>query len=135
MVDAGYDPKKLPLGKLSLNTINKAFGVLNDLSKAISSYEGEKRLSELSSEFYTLIPHNVGWQDMKSFVIRDMTKVKEKLDLLDSLRQVQAAYQLAYGDGQDFEKEGEKSAIDINYEKLHCDIKPVDKDVISIEFS
>ena len=129
MIEAGYDPKKLPLGKLSLNTINKAFDVLNKLSTAISNNEGEETLQQLSSEFYTLIPHDIGWQNMKTMTIRSAFTIREKLELLESLRQVQVAYQVAYGDGQDYEKE-EKSAIDMNYEKLHCEIKPVDKEVI-----
>lgn len=62
MAEAGYDTKKLPLGKLSLNMINKGFSKLSELSEAIKNNAGDDVLAKLSSEFYTIIPQNVGWQ-------------------------------------------------------------------------
>ena len=58
----------MPLGKLGDTTIKQAYAVLNKLSEAIK----KKQTSEfktLSSEFYTLIPHDFGFQKMANFVL------------------------------------------------------------------
>lgn len=62
MANEGYDSKKLPLGKLSLNMINKGFSILNELSEAIKNNAGEDQLKKLSSDFFTIIPQNIGWK-------------------------------------------------------------------------
>lgn len=61
MSQAGYDTKKCPLGKLSLKMINQGFSILSELSDAIKNNAGEDRLQKLCSDFYTIIPQNVGW--------------------------------------------------------------------------
>ena len=123
---AGFDTKKMPLGKLSISNINKAFWVLNQLSQAIKNQASEDTLKELSSDFYTLMPHNIGWSNMSTMTIRNENTIKDKLELLESIRQVQAAYQLVYGSGDSAEG---SNPIDENYEKLHCKIESVDKNV------
>jgi len=62
MEKAGYDPKKLPLGKLSLNMINKGFSLLSELSDAIKNNADDEKIQKLCSDFFTVIPQNVGWQ-------------------------------------------------------------------------
>jgi poly [ADP-ribose] polymerase len=61
MKEIGYDINKMPLGKLGKDTINEAYKVLKDISEVIS---GKKKgdLKDLSSKFYTKIPHNIGRQ-------------------------------------------------------------------------
>jgi poly [ADP-ribose] polymerase len=68
--EIGYDAKKMPLGKLSENTLKKGFGVLKQMEKAIKGKSTTPSLTELSSRFYTLIPHDFGFQHMSNFVIR-----------------------------------------------------------------
>jgi len=79
---------------------------------------------------------------MNTLVIRTNEQIKEKLEFLESLRQIQAAYQMVHvmflleliflillkGGGEKID-EG-TNAIDENYEKLKCDIEPVDPAVI-----
>ena len=62
MEKAGYDPKKLPLGKLSLNMINKGFSLLSELSEALKNNADDEKIQKLCSDFYTVIPQNVGWK-------------------------------------------------------------------------
>ena len=61
MQHIGYDATKLPLGKLSKNNIEKGYGILNDLLEVIQKKKSGN-LSQLSNDFYSFIPHNVGYQ-------------------------------------------------------------------------
>ena len=61
MKEIGYDANKMPLGKLSKQTITDGYNVLTEISEVL---KGKKKgdLQELSSRFYTIIPHNFGFQ-------------------------------------------------------------------------
>lgn len=51
----------MPLGKLSKQQIARGFEVLETLEEAIRNPTGGgQSLEELSSRFYTVIPHNFG---------------------------------------------------------------------------
>lgn len=64
---------KMPLGTLSKETVFKAYEILRNIEKAIkSTVTVEADLMELSSQFFTLIPHNIGRQKMSQFMIRTM---------------------------------------------------------------
>ena len=54
-------------------------------------------LADLSSQFYTNIPHNFGMQKMQLFIINTAEKVKEKLDLIQNLIDIQFAHELIKG--------------------------------------
>nr|VVW87367.1 unnamed protein product [Nymphaea colorata] len=68
MKEIGYDAKRMPLGKLGDSTIKEAYGVLNKLSEAVKK-KNKDELTKLSSEFYTLIPHDFGFQKMANFIL------------------------------------------------------------------
>lgn len=50
----------MPLGKLSKQQIAKGFEALEALESALQKSSEAKQLEELSSRFYTIIPHNFG---------------------------------------------------------------------------
>lgn len=55
------DVKKMPLGKLSKQQIARGFEALEALEEALKGpTDGGQSLEELSSHFYTVIPHNFG---------------------------------------------------------------------------
>lgn len=55
------DVKKMPLGKLSKQQIARGFEALEALEAALRApADGGLSLEELSSHFYTVIPHNFG---------------------------------------------------------------------------
>lgn len=55
------DVKKMPLGKLSKQQIARGFEALEALEEAMKNPTGDgQSLEELSSCFYTVIPHNFG---------------------------------------------------------------------------
>jgi len=121
MQSLGYDTKKMPLGKLSLSNIEQGFKILKEISETIENGANHNRLLNLSSQFYTQIPHDFGWQKMSSQIIKDPEQVKAKLELLESLRDIQIAHKL-----KDQKEEGVENPIDANYKKLNCDFEVVD---------
>lgn len=74
------DTKKMPLGKLSKPQIAKGFEALEAIEDALSSKASHNRLAELSSTFYTIIPHSFGRNVPP--VIRDHEKLQKKFDML-----------------------------------------------------
>lgn len=70
MKEIGYDAKKMPLGKLGEGTIKEAYTILNKLSKAIKSKKTDE-YSTLSSDFFSLIPHDFGYQKMSNFIMNN----------------------------------------------------------------
>jgi poly [ADP-ribose] polymerase len=61
MVEIGYDAKKMPLGKLSKDTIKKGYEVLTKISDVLDG-KAKGDLMDLSSEFFTVIPHDFGFK-------------------------------------------------------------------------
>ncbi|XP_061640889.1 protein mono-ADP-ribosyltransferase PARP3 isoform X2 [Phyllopteryx taeniolatus] len=91
------DVKKMPLGKLSKCQIAKGFEVLGHLEEALSrkseealSGKSESRLEELSSKFFTTIPHNFG-RNRPPIIDNDeiLKKKKEMLIVLADIELVQ----------------------------------------------
>lgn len=70
----------MPLGKLSKIQIAKGFEVLEEIEAAINQKKGKGRLEELSSKFYTTIPHNFGRNRPPAML--EMAVVSEKKDML-----------------------------------------------------
>lgn len=61
MTEIGYDSKKLPLGKLSESILKEGYSVLKDIEEELNKKKVDKnKIYELSSQFYTLIPHSFG---------------------------------------------------------------------------
>ena len=62
MKKLGYDDKKMPLGKLAPQIIKKGYEALNKINKELNKKNSNRNeLQELSSEFYTYIPHDIGF--------------------------------------------------------------------------
>ena len=73
------DVKKMPLGKLSKGQIAKGFDVLDDIEKELNANRTAK-LNELSSKFYTVIPHDFGRKVPPP--IKDIETLRSKMDML-----------------------------------------------------
>jgi poly [ADP-ribose] polymerase len=120
MAEFGYDAKKMPLGKLSLSSIRKGYDVLKRITDFLEGNTTET-LEALSSEFYTVIPHNFGFKKMNEFVIRDSSMVKDKLEMLESLSDVRIATDLMAK-----EVYADLNPVDRHYRQLKCILTPVD---------
>ena len=60
VVSVGYDINKMPLGELSKETVLKGYRILRDIENVISG-KNKGDLTDLSSQFYSNIPHNFGF--------------------------------------------------------------------------
>jgi poly [ADP-ribose] polymerase len=116
VVKNGYDAKKLPLGQIDEKTVLEGYKVLKKLEKVIIGKE-KGDLSSLSSEFYTLIPHDFGFKKMANFIINNQAIVKDKLQLVEQLGDIQIANKLMKSKSNE-----ELNEIDNNYHKLGCKI-------------
>ena len=69
----------MPLGKISKSQIAKGFEVLEQIEEVLKKKK-TGNLTELSSQFYMLIPHNFG--RMRPTAISDEETLRKKMDLL-----------------------------------------------------
>jgi hypothetical protein len=75
------DVKKMPLGKLSKPQIAKGYECLEELEAVLKQPKPSRpKSTELSSRFYTLVPHNFGRR--RPPVIEEMDVIQSKYDML-----------------------------------------------------
>lgn len=120
MVEIGYDASKMPLGKISSAMITQGYQTLQKIEKEL---KGAKRLAELqnlSSEFFTVVPHNFGHQKMSAQTIDSPKKLKDKIEMVASLKEIQVAHKVLEGSDNG-------NAIDSHYQNLKCKLNPVDR--------
>ncbi|KAK5933912.1 hypothetical protein CgunFtcFv8_014357 [Champsocephalus gunnari] len=103
------DIKKMPLGKLSKIQIAKGFEVLEEIEAALNQKSRSTRLEELSSKFFTTIPHNFGRN--RPPTINDKEIVNQKKEMLMVLADIELA--------QNLKSETEKSQEEMIEEVLH----------------
>ena len=77
---------------------------------------------QLSGDFYSLIPHDFGFQKMSNFVLDNDEKVKQKLQMLATISDLKITSKLLDQKGDE-----NQSLLDQNYKKLGCKIKTLDK--------
>lgn len=98
----GYDVEKLPLGNLSQKSVAKGYGFLTEIETILSQISAGKcklaskykKLQDLSGSFYTYIPHEFGFQKMRNFVIDSEDTLKEKMELVSNLIDINTAVKL-----------------------------------------
>ncbi len=125
MVEFEIDMTKMPLGKISKKQIEQAYGILTEVMNLIKGEEncGESKFLDASNRFFTLIPHDFGLRTPP--VLNDPDMVKAKIEMLDSLLEIEVAYSLLR---QVDDGDGNKDPIDAHYEKLNTDVKVLEKD-------
>lgn len=119
VVQIGYDPKRLPLGQLSKETVQEGYKALRDIEKVLNG-KTKGDLNALTNHFYTHIPHNFGMQKMSNFIINTHEKLKEKLELISNLSDIQVAHKII---NKERNKKLKVNPMDENYEKLKCKIQ------------
>ena len=70
----------MPLGKLSKVQIAKGFEILEQIEDALKKKKGRSVLEQLSSQFYTAIPHDFG--RMRPPTMADDETLRKKFDML-----------------------------------------------------
>lgn len=69
---------------------------------------------------------------MANFVIDSIKKVKEKLEMIDSLSEIEIATKILAEIDEDHD---EIDTLNAHYNKLNCEIKTIEKNVISKIFT
>jgi len=101
MSSLNYDANKLPLGKLSENTLKRGNAALKEISEilgdptlALSKYGGSlgNVLADLTSRYYSIIPHVFGRNIPP--IINTVDRLKREADLVQSLGEMEIATEI-----------------------------------------
>ncbi|XP_064632694.1 protein mono-ADP-ribosyltransferase PARP3-like [Lineus longissimus] len=124
------DVKKMPLGKLSKHQIAKGYECLEELESVLKAAKPNRaKLTELSSRFYTLVPHNFGRR--RPPVIEEMDVVQSKYDMLAVLGDIEIAQGIQKKKHKTLSNTKSREVLhplDINYGLLGCDLELMDKE-------
>ncbi|CAG8726594.1 11589_t:CDS:2, partial [Racocetra persica] len=120
MVELNYDASKLPLGKLSKSTITRGYEILKIIEAVLTNAE-DGDLVELSNDFYTVIPHNFGFN--KPPIINNIPILKTKMAMVEALGEIEIASSLIKN------ADISKNPLDANYDLLGLErMVPLDHD-------
>lgn len=89
MADFHYDAKKVPLGELSEDTLERGYVALGVLAAAIKNDDPPAVLETLSNDYFSLIPHDFGRS--RPPVFRHLSNVLKEVELLENLTGMQLA--------------------------------------------
>ena len=134
IVKIGYDSDKIPLGQISSEVIKSGYQYLKQLENIINDKKDEKKINtkeiyDLSSQYFSLIPHNFGMNHMHKFVINSPERIKEENELLDSIQNIKIVSGILQ-QTKNNDKDKEKSEISLK-DKLNefiYDIKYISKE-------
>lgn len=119
------DVKKMPLGKLSKQQIARGFEALEALEEAMKNPTGDSQsLEELSSCFYTVIPHNFGRSRPPPINSPDILQAKK--DMLLVLADIELAQTLQAAPGEEEKVEEVPHPLDRDYQLLKCQLQLLD---------
>jgi len=135
MSSMSYDSNKLPLGKLSKDTILRGFNllkqigeVIGDPANAVANF-GEygnnqpEILRQLSSRYYTVIPHNFGRNVPPSINNQDL--LKREAELVENLIDMKIGTEILNASTKNH---GDAHPVDVQYKSLALDeATPLDK--------
>jgi poly [ADP-ribose] polymerase 2/3/4 len=132
MASFDIDVKKMPLGQLTKAQVQKGYEVLEELEDAINGRRS-KAIEELSSRFYTLIPHAFGRSVPPP--INTIPLMHKKVDMLNVLNDIEIALGMQKGASDD----GKEATLlpnpaDENYKKLKAELEWVDPKTREFDF-
>ncbi|CAL1529107.1 unnamed protein product [Lymnaea stagnalis] len=122
------DTKKMPLGKLSKSQIAKGFEALEALEEAINKKQSASKINDLTSSFYTIIPHSFGRSVPPP--IKTLEEIQKKYDMLAVLGDIELAQSIQKEKSKAGDSKSEQAfphPFDVNYKVLNCKLKLVDK--------
>jgi poly [ADP-ribose] polymerase 2/3/4 len=122
MASFDIDVKKMPLGQLSKNQVDKGFEVLEELEDVIKAKK-PKQIETVTSRFYTVIPHSFGRRVPP--VIDTLELLQKKYEMLNVLGDIEIAVTMQKADASKTAKLAPHPA-DENYAKLNATLDVVD---------
>ncbi|KAJ8603157.1 hypothetical protein CTAYLR_004590 [Chrysophaeum taylorii] len=117
MADLEIDAKRLPLGALSKAQVQRGRDVLVRL-KAVVGTKKTHLVDELTSEFYTLIPHAFGRRKPPRIDAEEL--LAKKFEMLETLEDIETA-QAAMKESSSSSKQ--QHPLDQRYESLRVDLE------------
>ncbi|XP_007500582.1 protein mono-ADP-ribosyltransferase PARP3 [Monodelphis domestica] len=122
------DIRKMPLGKLSKKQIAKGFEALEALEDALQKGAQEGQLEELSSRFYTIIPHNFGRAKPPCICSQEILQTKKDMLLVLADIELAKSLQAAGEDEKKAKVEEVPHPLDRDYQLLKCQLQPLATD-------
>ena len=128
MAEFKIDTKKMPLGKIAVSQIERARDVLSEIKDAQDA--GQRRqVVDLSSKFYTLIPHSFGRSVPPPLATAEA--VQTKMQMLDVLADIEKAQKMLSKGVSVVDNPAEPTLLpnplDEKYATLKTDLTPVAK--------
>ncbi|KAF2350530.1 WGR domain [Trinorchestia longiramus] len=120
MSEMKLDVRKMPLGKLSKAQIAKGLSALVDVEEAVKNKASYETIANLTSRFYTLIPHDFGRTNPP--VLQSLDVIRQKKDVMLTLSDIELTQSLQKTDKAGTGKKV-KNPIDEHYESLKCEMR------------
>ncbi|KAG9407567.1 Poly [ADP-ribose] polymerase 3 [Aphanomyces cochlioides] len=126
LVRMNLDPKRMPLGTLSIKQIQKGVAILDDLQASLDG--GNPRtstLQTLSAKFYQLIPHAYPRHVIPP-VLNTPVQLKEKYQMLSTLHDIVVAQDVEKALGES--EPVKQNSLDLKYAELNSQLDLVTPD-------
>lgn len=120
MMELDIDTEKMPLGKISSTQIQLGYDILNEIKKEMDGKARKGVMTDLSSDFYTVIPY--ACRRKKPPVIDNDKMIDKFTETLDELKNIEIAANVIKTS-----EDTSVNPIDAIYEKLDTNIKPLKK--------
>uniref|UniRef100_A0A7S1I875 Poly [ADP-ribose] polymerase n=1 Tax=Eutreptiella gymnastica TaxID=73025 RepID=A0A7S1I875_9EUGL len=120
MAELDIDTKKMPLGKIQKKQIRQALEIIAQIDSEINGRKQNRVLSDLSSQFYTIIPHDFGMRVPPTIGTRN--EVISKMELLDTLADLEIASKMLNDAAAVRE-----NPLDSTYKALNTVLKPLER--------
>jgi poly [ADP-ribose] polymerase len=124
MASFDIDVKKMPLGQISKSQVAKGYKVLEDLDDALKTGKGANVINQISSQFYTVIPHSFGRRVPPPISTAEL--LHKKVEMLNVLNDIEIAVSMQKDDDKGGDEEFAPNPADENYKHLAADLDYVD---------
>jgi poly [ADP-ribose] polymerase len=122
LFDFGFDVNKQPLGKLNKQVLERGLEVLVELQGVVDAKAKGKNdsyaINQLSSKFYTLVPHDHGRSVPKP--IATSAEITKKIELVESLMALESAKKVL--EKSTGAQRAVEDPIDIKYNSIGAEI-------------
>ena len=127
VAELGLDMAKVPLGRLTELQIQRGYAAILDIAEALARDAADSELAELSSHFYSIIPHSWPHQSRLE-VINTNEALHQKLLLLQTLEEIRLGNDiLDQSEHAQSKDQDPRNMLDTHYETIGCDIQPLAK--------